>query len=531
MTSSSDTGAIRVAVLVESLIVPQWVEWTVARIAATPAIQLAAVVPAANLRGVRPAPRRRRHAHHVTYRLYEWVDRKVFGAAGAMRSTDLSPIAGERTTSSGVGRLDVVVSLRPVDHTAWDGPTPRYGVWAIAPMDDGRPTSAPDRFWEVRERTGTARTAVVALEDGSTRVMAEDSARADPLSLSRTRDRAAWTSARLVLRCLRLLQRDGGSVPAGETPAAPRSLPSPAVTVAHAVRTARRGVVAKSRKAWLRDEWFVAVRARAADARADVPVSVRALPNPAGRYLGDPFPIEVHGRHFLFVEDYSYGTRRGVISVSEARPDGAWSPPRRVLESDHHLSYPFVFEHEGTIYMLPETGEAARIELHRAVRFPDQWRLERVLLDGLTAVDATLHIDDGLLWLFANVMEGHEDRGQLWLFSAPSLDAEWRPHPRNPIVTDPRTARPAGRLFKRGGVLIRPSQDCARAYGEAVVLNRVDVLSPDEYRETPVDRIEPDWLTGVERTHTYTFDSRYECLDGYRHVRRLRVRTRSKRLL
>jgi hypothetical protein len=128
-------------------------------------------------------------------------------------------------------------------------------------------------------------------------------------------------------------------------------------------------------------------------------------------------------------------------------------------------------------------------------------------------------------------MEGHEDRGQLWLFFAPSLDAEWRPHPRNPIVTDPGTARPAGRLFRREGALIRPSQDCARGYGEAVVLNRVDVLSPSEYRETPVDRIEPDWLTGVERTHTYTFDSRYECLDGYRHVRRLRVPTLRRRLV
>jgi hypothetical protein len=88
-------------------------------------------------------------------------------------------------------------------------------------------------------------------------------------------------------------------------------------------------------------------------------------------------------------------------------------------------------------------------------------------------------------------------------------------------VTDPGIARPAGRLFRRRGVLIRPSQDCSRMYGAAVVLNRVDVLSTSEYRETPVDRIEPNWLPGIDGTHTYTFDSRYECLDGYRHVRRL----------
>ncbi len=192
-----------------------------------------------------------------------------------------------------------------------------------------------------------------------------------------------------------------------------------------------------------------------------------------------------------------------------------------MLERDHHLSYPFVFEHEGAIYMLPETGEAGRIELYRAVEFPDHWTLDRVLLDGLTAVDATLHAEDGVLWLFAHVIEGPEDPGQLWLFTAPSLDAEWRPHPQNPIVTDWGSARPAGRLYRRAGALIRPSQDCSRRYGGAVILNRVDVLSPEEYRESPLDRIEPNWMPGIDGTHTYTFDSRYACLDGHRQVRRL----------
>ena len=127
---------------------------------------------------------------------------------------------------------------------------------------------------------------------------------------------------------------------------------------------------------------------------------MRALPNPAGRYLADPFPIEVDGHHFIFVR-ITHAACRGAISVFEVGPDDAWSSPRRVLECEHHLSYPFVFEHEGVIYMLPETGEAGRIELHRAVEFPYKWGLDRVLLDGLTALDATLHIDDGLFWLFA----------------------------------------------------------------------------------------------------------------------------------
>ena len=524
MPGNSRSERLRVAVLVESLTVPEWVEWTVAQIDSMDAFELVAVLPAAGTRdaGVARGPR------CLTYRMYEWLDSKVFGRPGAMRDADLTATSARRMTLAGVDSLDVVVSFVPADRIAWDGPSPRHGVWAILPMDDGRPTSAPIRFWEVRGRTGRATTTVAAVGDGVTRVIARGSARADPLSLARTRHAAAWASAHLVLRSLRSLRRHGDCVPARTDRADAEGPPPAGATVIHAARTALRGVAARSRSAWRRSEWFVAVGARSADGCLEGPMQL--LPNPSGRYLADPFLIEVAGRHFLFVEDYSHSARRAVISVSELGTDEAWSSPRTVLEQDHHLSYPFVFEHDGAIYMLPETEEAGRIELHRAVEFPYDWRLDRVLLDGLTALDATLHAEDGLLWLFAHIIGGPHDAGELWLFSARSLDEEWRPHPQNPIVTDPGTARPAGRLFRRGGVLIRPGQDCSRRYGEAVVLNRVELLSRDQYRESPVGRIEPDWMPGVERTHTYTFDSRYECLDGYRHVRRLRVGRRRRRV-
>ena len=118
-----------------------------------------------------------------------------------------------------------------------------------------------------------------------------------------------------------------------------------------------------------------------------------------------------------------------------------------MLECEHHLSYPFVFQHDGAIYMLPETGEAGRVELHRAVEFPDTWRLDRVLLDGLTALDATLHIEDGIFWLFANVVEGQEGQG---FSSGCSLRGHWTGcgaltrGTRTSAPTRARRARPAG---------------------------------------------------------------------------------------
>ena len=77
-------------------------------------------------------------------------------------------------------------------------------------------------------------------------------------------------------------------------------------------------------------------------------------------------------------------------------------------------------------------------------------------------------------------------------------------------------SRPAGGRLERGRDLIRPGQDCTALYGRAVVLNRVETLSRDSYRERAVARIEPHRMPGLRGTHTYNVDAEYEYLGGDR---------------
>ena len=98
----------------------------------------------------------------------------------------------------------------------------------------------------------------------------------------------------------------------------------------------------------------------------------------------------------------------------------------------------------------------------------------------------------------------------------------------NPVVSDVRCARPAGRVFLQDGQLIRPAQDCSRAYGWRLIFNRVEVLSPSEYRERPVGAIEPAPKSGNLRTHSYDSDGMYEVLDGFRMRPRFPVRGLSR---
>ena len=97
----------------------------------------------------------------------------------------------------------------------------------------------------------------------------------------------------------------------------------------------------------------------------------RELPDDRSRFYADPFPIERDGRMFLFVEDFAHAAGYGVISVVEFDANGPVGTPRPVLDTGSHLSYPFVFEHEGRVWMVPESGAAGTIDLYRADRFPE----------------------------------------------------------------------------------------------------------------------------------------------------------------
>jgi hypothetical protein len=103
---------------------------------------------------------------------------------------------------------------------------------------------------------------------------------------------------------------------------------------------------------------------------------------------------------------------------------------------------------------------------------------------------------------------------ELFLFFANSLSGPWRAHPKNPIVMDIRNCRGAGQVQKWNGQLIRPAQDCSSVYGHAVVLNHIDVLSENDYRETPIAVISPEWLDRNVGTHTFNCSQNTEVLDG-----------------
>ena len=389
----------------------------------------------------------------------------------------------------------------------------RHGLRHLAPLWRGEAVS---------------RGGIVVHDGCDVRLLGGDWSATAQLSFARNR---AYQLLRVPATLVRLLRRlAAGETPVGEaTPAF--TPPGPFALGGFALRLAARALRRHVPRLGRGEDWVLAAR------RSDEPLDparplahdLRVLDTPPGRFWADPSLVHRDGRDWLFVEEYPYATRRGRIAVAEL--DAALAPVdvRTVFDEPWHLSYPLVYEWQGELWLTVESSAARTFALHRAVEFPARWAFAAELLRGRNAVDGTLHHDGTHWYLFACISESPLDVDRrvwtdLFLFVADSPLGPWRAHPANPLLSDVRRARPAGKLFVHDGRLIRPAQDCSVDYGYAVVFNEVVVLEPGRYEERPLGRIDPNWLRGLRGCHTYSRGTGIEIVDGKRLVPRRRMR-------
>jgi len=239
---------------------------------------------------------------------------------------------------------------------------------------------------------------------------------------------------------------------------------------------------------------------------------------PEGFYWADPFAVLEAGKIFLFVEEYPYETCRGHLAVIRQDESGSFGESTVILKKPYHLSYPFIFKHEGEYFMIPETKAERVIQLYHCSNFPEKWEFVTNLMENVAAADTTVFFHRDKWWLFTSldILNNPEiNFGELFLFYTDDLfSGHWISHPNNPVVSEISKSRPAGGIFETDGMLIRPSQDCSGGYGKAVNLNHIVRISETEYEETTIKRIAPDWNPEMVGMHTFNYTNGFYVLDA-----------------
>ena len=224
----------------------------------------------------------------------------------------------------------------------------------------------------------------------------------------------------------------------------------------------------------------------------------------------DPFLVVRDDRLYLFYEELSYGCK-GIIKMTSTSDLVAWSEPRTVLTERFHLSYPWVFNHEGQWYMMPETGAAQEVRLYRAVNNDfSHFEYYKTLLShgageqlpAMDFCDSSIVQKDNVFYLFTTVNYGNGN--ELSLYYSDKLDGVYQAHPVSPLTIDDKSGRNGGELLEHGGALYRFAQDCSEEYGKDINLFAVKTLTTTQYRE---ELLQENFLSshGLHAGHQYNF--------------------------
>ncbi|MCK1715315.1 MULTISPECIES: hypothetical protein [unclassified Bradyrhizobium] len=248
------------------------------------------------------------------------------------------------------------------------------------------------------------------------------------------------------------------------------------------------------------------------------------LADPGHRFYADPFPVRWRGRTFVFFEDLDHRVGKGIISAIEFDETGPIGEVVPVLEEPWHLSYPFLIEDNGELWMIPESSTNRDVALYKCVRFPDKWERHATLFSGIELSDVTITRHNGMNYLFAAWRDGTAGYSDsLAIFYAKSLLGPWLPHASNPVLIDRASARPAGNFVTVNETLWRPVQDCAGGYGAALGLAEIVELSPTTFKQIVRHTLGPGPAWPGRKLHTFNRCGQLEVIDGSRVQPRIRA--------
>ncbi len=415
--------------------------------------------------------------------------------------------------------------------------TAKYGIWTFYFKNGQINQDKPSNFWEYCENKNETEAGLKILGDKPSNdlILCRSWFRTNKLSSIGNQNACYWNSTPFLYREINKLSTLGEDTYFKHVKASskaldwlhsqdyrrPNILQIVPLLSTYFVKLATRFL----QKRFFREQWLLLYNSNPTPNKTTATQQYKKILPPTDRLWADPHIVEKNGVYYIFIEELMYNNGKGYISLIEMNKQGRHKAPVKVLEKDYHLSYPFVFKWENTYYMIPESEASNRIELYECTDFPYQWKHKMNLQENIKAVDSTLFFHQNKWWLFTSIAEARQLSGykcsfdnELFLFYADDFRTnQWQAHPLNPIVTDVKNARSAGKLFIEGGKIYRPAQDCSVIYGYAINFNEVLVLSKTEYKEQKVFSITPHFGKNIIGTHTFAQINNMTVIDAFQY--------------
>ncbi len=244
------------------------------------------------------------------------------------------------------------------------------------------------------------------------------------------------------------------------------------------------------------------------------------IPNhKSNRFMADPFLARNKMNElFLFYEDFILDEWIGKIRMCKLDSHFNVIEETEVLNTGSHLSYPYVYEAEGNLYLMPEASKGGQHYAYE-IDFDNKRLINRKLIfPDIQLLDASIIFHEGKFWLFAT-HRGIHSNNQLHIYFSNKWDGPYAPHKLNPVKDNADGSRPAGDFVIVNGQLYRPTQNCKAYYGKSITFNRVLKLSENSFEEVAHIEIRPFKKTDFNYAiHTINFSGNVIVVDRLRRI-------------
>ncbi len=233
------------------------------------------------------------------------------------------------------------------------------------------------------------------------------------------------------------------------------------------------------------------------------------------RWFADPFFLDTTENEYdILVEEMDTINKKGKISRMIINKESMEIKSlTTILELPTHLSFPNILCKNGNIYFYPENAESCTLDFYLFNPKNNEVRKQDNIIQNLPIVDAQF-LEIGERFLLLGTIKPNQSKDTVTVFESTKWNGEFQKKGEFKVAA--RTARGAGKIFKYNGNLYRPSQDSAKAYGNGVVISKID-LNNEQLISTEIKRFYPQKGTIYNAgLHTINFfHDNILVLDGY----------------
>lgn len=236
-------------------------------------------------------------------------------------------------------------------------------------------------------------------------------------------------------------------------------------------------------------------------------------------WIADPFILSVgDGRIQILAEQLYKGVGRLVLlEVDLASME--ISRLKVILQLPTHLSFPYIWQEDGEIYIMPENVESGSLRIWR-------YNVEKEILEDPREVINEPLVDAqickiGEKYYIMGVKYVHNDyfmcTKYLEIYSADSLFGLYS-HLQT-IDNELRLERGAGMIWHDGDTIMRPAQNCENGYGTNLLFYRMKLQEVGNFSEMLEYEYHPDKNHPRSRAfHTFNEKDGYVVVDGNAYV-------------